>query len=93
MEIHFAFNRYFLGPEQLIENIHLIPEVPIHLVHGRRDITCPIESSWRLSQSLPNAAFTILEESGHLANEAGMIDALVTATDQMAQKISPNRLD
>ncbi len=93
LEIHFAFNRYFLGPEQLIENIHLIPEVPIHLVHGRRDITCPIESSWRLSQSLPNAAFTILEESGHLANEAGMIDALVTATDQMAQKISPNRLD
>lgn len=84
LEIHYAFNRYFLRPEQLIEDIDQLPDVPITLIHGRRDITCPIESSWRLSQHLPKADFVVLEQAGHLASEADMVDALITATDQLS---------
>ncbi len=87
LEIHYALNRYFLDNDQLLKNINQLPEVPIVIVHGRRDITCPLESSWRLHKSIPKSSITILPESGHLANEPAMIDALVSMTDKMAEHL------
>ena len=84
LETHYAINRYFLQQEQLINNIKQLPDVPVTIIHGRRDITCPLESSWRIHQAIPDSVLTILPESGHLANETAMIDALVTATDAMS---------
>ncbi len=83
LELHYAINHYFLEPDQLIRNIGRLPKVPVKLIHGRRDITCPVESSWRLYKTIPHATLTILHEAGHLAGEPTMIDALVTATDEL----------
>lgn len=87
LEVHYAVNKYFLETDQLITNIDRLPDVPVEIVHGRRDITCPLESSWKLHKSIPNSSLTILPESGHLANETAMIDALVTITDGIAEKL------
>ena len=87
LEVHYAFNQYFLEPDQLIKNIDQLPDVPVSIIHGRRDITCPLESSWRLHKAIPNSTLTILPESGHLANEVGMIDALVSATDEIMREL------
>lgn len=87
LEIHYAINRYFLETDQLLKNIDQLPDVPVRIIHGRRDITCPLESSWRLQKAIPISTLTILPESGHLANEPAMIDALVSATDEMPDLI------
>lgn len=87
LEVHYAVNQYFIERDQLINNIEKLPNVPVKIVHGRRDITCPLESSWRLHKLLPNSELVILPESGHLANETAMIDTLVSMTDEMLRAI------
>jgi len=88
IETHFAKNRYFIRDNQILEELSRLPDVPVHIVHGRRDITCLMETSWQLQQGLGNATLEILADAGHLAGEPAMIDALVRATDRMVETFS-----
>ena len=83
IEMHYASNQYFILENQILEHIDLVPEVPMTIVHGRRDLTCLVEASWLLHKALPNSKLLILPNAGHLAGEPAMVDALVTATDEM----------
>jgi proline iminopeptidase len=87
IETYYAFHRYFLAPNQLLRDIRRLPQVPTVIIHGRRDLTCTMEASWVLHNSLSGSELIQLESSGHLANETDMIDALVTATDAMAERL------
>ncbi len=85
IETHYAKNRYFIDENQILDSIASLPSVPVRIIHGRRDLTCTLEASWSLRQALPDADLVIVEEGGHLAGEPVMVDALVTATDEMAK--------
>jgi len=82
IECHYAHHRFFLRHNQILNDIDRLPRVPVTIIHGRRDLTCALESSWRLSQAIQYAKLIILPDSGHLANEPAMIDALVGTTDR-----------
>jgi proline iminopeptidase len=84
IETHYAFHRYFIKENQILDNISKIPEVPVIIVHGRKDLTCTPESSWLLHKALAQSELLILPDAGHLAGEPAMVDALVSATDRMA---------
>jgi proline iminopeptidase len=86
IETHYARHRYFIDEDQILANLHRLPAVPVTIIHGRRDLTCLPESSWTLHRRLPGSTLRILPEAGHLASEPAMIDALVTATDQLARE-------
>jgi len=83
IEMHYAKNKYFIGENQILENISSVPNVPVTLIHGRKDLTCLPESSWSVHTKLPNSKLVLVPEAGHLASEDAMIDALITATDEM----------
>lgn len=85
IETDYARNRYFIEENQILDNMERIPDVPVRLTHGRRDILCPLTSSWLLHRALPRSTLNIVREGGHLAGEPPMIDALVSATDAMAK--------
>jgi len=87
VETHYARHRYFLKDDQILRAADRLPIVPTCIVHGRRDLTCTLESSWTLHRALPGSRLTILREAGHLASEPQMIDALVTATDRFAEML------
>lgn len=82
IELHYARHGYFLGAHDLLAIAAHLPRMPVRLVHGARDITCPSESAWLLHRSLPGSQLEILRTAGHLSSEAPMIDALVRATDE-----------
>ena len=89
IEMHYAKNRYFIEENQILDNISQIPDVPITIIHGRKDLTCLPESSWSVHQALvnlnlANSKLVMLPDAGHLAGEPAMVDALVSATDKMA---------
>ncbi len=88
IETHYASHRYFIDENQILANIDQLPDVPVRIIHGRRDLTCALESSWFLHKALPNSELVIVREGGHLAGEPPMIDALIRATDQMAERLS-----
>lgn len=87
IELHYALHRYFLRPEQILNDAGSLPSVPVTIVHGRRDLTCTVEAAWRLHRALPAAKLVIVAEAGHLASEPAMVDALVTETDWMAEAL------
>ena len=88
IETHFASHGYFIQENQILTEISKTPEVPIFIIHGRRDLTCTVDSSWELHKALSGSVLTIVEQGGHLASDPVMTDALVTATDEMAIRLS-----
>lgn len=88
IETHYAYHRYFIDENQILDRIARLPPVPMTIVHGRRDLTCPLESSWALHRALPKSKLVVVREAGHLASEPAMVDALVTVTDEMVRLLS-----
>lgn len=84
IETHYAQHRYFIAEGQLLRDHARIPRVPVRIIHGRRDLTCTLESSWLLHRALPGSTLQIVEQAGHLAGEPAMTDALLAATDEFA---------
>lgn len=89
IEAHYGFNRYFIDEDRILRDCHLIPEVPIVLLHGRRDLVCPVEAAHTLWKRLPGAELRILPTAGHIAGQPEMIDAMVRAADEMAERACP----
>lgn len=81
---YFMNNAFFRTNNWLIENIAKIRHIPSVIVHGRYDVVCPIENAWELHQAWPESRLAIIPDAGHAANEPGIVDALVRATDEFA---------
>lgn len=88
IELHYAVNRYFLRDNQLLADAACLPRVPVHIVHGQRDLTCTPQASWLLQQAIPGAQLEILRTAGHLSGEPLVTDALLRAADRMAEQLS-----
>ena len=87
IEIHYAKNNYFIEENQIIKNINQISDIPIIIIHGKKDITCVPESSCLLHKLLPDSKLILVPDAGHLAGEPAITDALIDATDNMLNLI------
>jgi len=88
MELSYAIHDYFIRENQILENCAALQSIPTIIIHGRNDLTCPIEAGWRLHQALPQSRYLVLPNAGHIARGDEMIDALVSATDEMARLLA-----
>jgi proline iminopeptidase len=88
MELHYAHNHYFISENQILLNCKTIQHIPTCIIHGQNDLTCPLESAWSLKQAMPQAQLRILPTAGHVAKGEEMLDALVSACDEMAIALS-----
>ena len=83
IECHYFVNGgFFDTPDWLIENAHVLKDIPGWIVQGRFDVVTPLESAWRLRNAWPTARFEVIWDAGHASTEPGVVDALVRATDQ-----------
>ncbi len=87
MELHYAKHHYFIAENQVLEACSGLCEIPTLIIHGRYDLVCPIEAAVSLAKALPQAEFQILPTAGHIAQGAEMIDALINATDNIAEEL------
>jgi len=83
IETHYALNRYFLSDRPLLGAAGSIPDVPIAIVHGRRDLVCPFDAAWALHRAISGSRLVQVPEAGHLAFEPTMTDALVGEMDRL----------
>jgi proline iminopeptidase len=81
IELHYAKHGYFIRENQILDNMHRLPNVPVRLVHGQLDWICPVEPSYMLEQAIDGADLQVLEGVGHVSGEMGMRDALRDAAD------------
>jgi len=85
MEAHYFRHRIFLEPDQLLLGVERIRHIPAAIVHGRYDIICPMKSAWDLSRAWPEAELHVVL-AGHSAADPAIVDALVSATDALADR-------
>ncbi len=88
LEAHYFVNKAFLEPDQIIKNMDKIKDIPGIIIHGRYDMVCPLDNAVELYDRWPASELHIIRDAGHSSHEPSIVDALVKATDEMAQKIS-----
>jgi len=86
IECHYFMNNSFLEPNQILNEVRRLHAIPGVIVQGRYDVVCPLEQAWELHQAWPESRLQVIQDAGHSASEPGIIDALVTATMQFANR-------
>ncbi len=90
IEIHYAKHRYFLAENQLLDEAHRLPRVPTTILHGARDLTCTADAAWAAHNAIEGSTLEIVRTGGHLSSEPPMTDALIRASDAMADALAGN---
>lgn len=87
LEALYFETRGWFRPNQLLEDIGRIADLPAVIVQGRYDVVCPPTSAWALARAWPAARLEMIVDGGHAAMEPGIARALVAATDAFAERL------
>ena len=62
---HYWRHAAFLDDDQLIRDAANLNGIPGVLIHGRFDVSGPLETAWRLSQRWKSSRLHVLDDAGH----------------------------
>jgi proline iminopeptidase len=62
---HYWRHAAFLEEEQLLRDAPMLDGIPGVLIHGRYDVSSPLETAWRLSQRWSTSHLHVLDDAGH----------------------------
>jgi proline iminopeptidase len=88
IEIHYARHRYFLEENQILKALPRLADLPVELVHGRRDWVCPVAAAFDVTLALPAARLELVEMGGHVPIQRDMIEALKGAVQRLYRRLS-----
>jgi proline iminopeptidase len=84
---HYWRHAAFLEEDQLIRNVSLLNGIPGTLIHGRYDVSGPLETAWRLSRDWTSARLHVLDDAGHGGGNSFMA-AIVEALNGLPRRKS-----
>ena len=62
---HYWSNGAFFGETELMDNAGRLDGIPARLIHGRFDVSSPIETPWQLSRAWATAELVVVDDAGH----------------------------
>lgn len=77
---HYWRHAAFLEEDQLVRNAPRLNGVPGVLIHGRYDVSSPLETAYRLSQRWTTSRIQVLEDAGHGGGDS-FLTAVLQALD------------
>lgn len=80
---HYSANAFFFEEGQLLRDAGKLKNIPITIINGRYDMTCPPITAWRLHKLLPKSKLIIVEAAGHSEAEPGTTKALIRAVAEL----------
>ncbi|PJJ81007.1 proline iminopeptidase [Salinibacterium amurskyense] len=87
---HYWENDCFLGGAlRICDRIAELEGIPATLIHGRRDISGPASTPWRLHQNWPSSELIVIEDEGHggprqMECAAAALSKLISSADHPA---------
>jgi proline iminopeptidase len=81
---HYLRHGAWLAEGTLIENAGRLDGIPAVLIHGRRDMSCPVDTAYLLARAWPGARLVVLDDAGHLGSDSKR-RALLGALDAFAR--------
>ena len=79
---HYWKHAAFVEDEQLIRNASRLNGIPGVLIHGRYDVSSPLETAWQLSQRWDTSELSVLSDAGHGGGDS-FVAAVVKAVTQV----------
>jgi proline iminopeptidase len=55
----------WLAPDEIVSNAGRLAGIPGFLVHGRLDLSSPLDAPWRIHQAWPGSELIIVDSDGH----------------------------
>ncbi|MCL4163062.1 UNVERIFIED_CONTAM: hypothetical protein GTU68_026004, partial [Idotea baltica] len=77
IESHYFVNNCFFEENQLLDNAHILKDIPGYIIHGRYDMICQLKQAYDLHQAWPTADYFVVPATGHAVSEPGIISALI----------------
>jgi proline iminopeptidase len=63
--IHYWAHAGFMDEPGLLGRVDRIAHIPAVLIHGRYDVSSPLEVAWKLHRAWPASEFIVIEDEGH----------------------------
>lgn len=79
---HYWSHDCFLPDGILLREAGKLAGIPGVLVHGKLDVSGPLETAWELAQTWPDSELIVVNDAGHFG--PGMAGHLIAATDRFA---------
>src|SRR4051794_11805867 len=75
---HYWSHGCFLDEDQILGRMDRLAGIPAVLIHGRHDISSPLDTAWHLHRAWPDSRLVILDDAGHGGADfiAAVVDAL-----------------
>jgi proline iminopeptidase len=76
---HYLRHGAWLAEGALIDSAGGLSGIPGVLIHGRRDLTCPVDTAYLLARAWPGARLVVVDDAGHLGSDSkrrALLDAL-----------------
>jgi len=81
IECSYTYHDFYMKSDNwIIENAHVIRDIPCRMVQGRYDVICPVRAAWDLHKALPKSDLRIVHDGAHSPLDEGMVHELVQAT-------------
>lgn len=77
---HYLRHAAWLEEGALLRDAGRLAGIPGVLIHGRHDMSCPIDTAWALSRAWPGAELVAVDDTGHLPSDTKRA-ALLRALD------------
>jgi proline iminopeptidase len=79
---HYWSHGCFLDDGQQLRDAHRLAGIRGLMVHGRYDVSGPLDVAWQLAKAWPDGKLAVIGEAGH--SSGGMTSALVKFLDRVA---------
>ncbi len=87
VQLHYLANEFFLRPEELLDNLWRIPNLPVIIVQGRMDLVCPPLTAFAVARGIGNVELCMVADGGHSALQPQMAAQLSAATRRIQTRI------
>lgn len=87
LEAHYCVHNCFIEDRPIAEHLAVLLGMPVFIVNGRYDMLCPPAKAYELHQALPESHLAVVDRVGHASKEPAMVNALVSATDAMLDRL------
>ena len=81
---HYWRHAAWLAQGELLAGVRTLVNIPAVLLHGRLDLSAPLDVPWALSRAWKASDLVVLDEAGH-GGGGQMTAALVAATDRFGR--------
>jgi proline iminopeptidase len=83
IQMHYMANHFFLRPDELLDNLWRLRNLPVTIVQGRLDMVCPPTTAFDVAQRIDGAQLRIVANGGHSALQREIATELCAASRDM----------